>query len=60
MRRRADNVCAKLADSLAPDQVAAVRAAIEAEGEREQTLLRSARHWRSPDPAAAAAPAAGA
>lgn len=48
LRRRADNICAALADTLTSEQLGLVRAAIEAEGQREQTLLRSARHWKTP------------
>lgn len=49
MRRRADNICTALAATLSSEQLGLVRAAIEAEGEREQTLLRSARNWKSTD-----------
>lgn len=49
MRRRADNICTALAAALSSEQLGLVRAAIEVEGEREQTLLRSARHWKAAD-----------
>lgn len=50
MRRRADNVCAKLADQLSAEQLAAVRAALAVEAAREEAMFRSARHWqRAPD-----------
>ncbi|HVT74570.1 MAG TPA: hypothetical protein VHD61_15660 [Lacunisphaera sp.] len=50
MRRRADNVAAKLAGELPAEKIELVRAAIAAEGEREFTLMRTARHWkRAPD-----------
>lgn len=45
LRRRADNICAALAATLNPEHLGLVRAAVEAEGQRELALLRSARHW---------------
>lgn len=46
MRRRADNICSALADALTPEQLGLVRAAVVAEGERDEQLLRSSRYWQ--------------
>lgn len=49
-RKLAANVCEAVAALLTPEQLAAVRAAIEAEGQREEIHLRSAKQWRrNPD-----------
>ena len=46
MKRRADNICAAVGAILTPEQLGLLRAAITTEGEREQALLRTARHWK--------------
>lgn len=49
-RKLAANVCDAVAALLTPEQLAAVRAAIEVEARREETLLRTAKQWRrNPD-----------
>lgn len=45
LRRRADNVCAKLSTSLSPEQLGLVRAALVAEAARDEKLLRTSRFW---------------
>lgn len=46
MRRRADNICATMAPLLTPEQLGHLRAAIVAEGEHDEKLLRDCRFWK--------------
>jgi len=46
----ADNVCTRLAAALTTEQLTLLRVALGAESQREETLLRTAKHWqRLPD-----------
>jgi hypothetical protein len=45
IRRRADNVCATLANTLTPEQLGLVRAALVAEADRDEKQLRTAKFW---------------
>lgn len=44
--RMIDNICRELAGVFTPDQVVGIRAAITREREREDKLLRGAKHWK--------------
>lgn len=45
-RRRADNICSLMADKLLPEQLGTLRAALVAEGQRDEKLLRTSRFWQ--------------
>jgi hypothetical protein len=44
--RMVDNICAELAGAFPAEQLEQVRTAVTREREREEQLLRGARHWK--------------
>lgn len=45
LRRRADNICSLMSGHLTPEQLGHLRAALIAEGQRDEKLLRTSRFW---------------